>query len=230
MNDTRHWYEDFYATAPPAESAWYRAIEQWLSRHPDVGGPLLELGCGRAALLSRLAQSRRMPAGDIHGLEQSATAIESARDLLPNVRTGDIESKLPYADGSMNIVILAEVIEHLRDPERVLREVQRVLAPRGYFIVSFPNYVNLPWLGVRLLSAALNKPNWIVLQPIDHIFFYPTLRANIAKHGFQHVETAGTVFGPPILYRYETDSLARRLTKAGLAALSFHPMLVFNRT
>ncbi len=46
---------------------------------------------------------------------------------------------LPYGDGAFDLVVAFEVIEHLEDWRDFLREVRRVLAPAGQFIVSTPN-------------------------------------------------------------------------------------------
>jgi SAM-dependent methyltransferase len=50
----------------------------------------------------------------------------------------------PYADGEFDIVIFAEIIEHLlNDPCKVLREIKRVLKPGGSLIVTTPNVARL---------------------------------------------------------------------------------------
>jgi len=48
--------------------------------------------------------------------------------------------RFPYADGEFDVVILAEIIEHLlNDPCKVLREIKRVLKPGGTLIITTPN-------------------------------------------------------------------------------------------
>jgi SAM-dependent methyltransferase len=51
---------------------------------------------------------------------------------------GDTTVGLPFADGSVDVVIAADVIEHLPDVERVLREMRRVLKPDGCVLISTP--------------------------------------------------------------------------------------------
>lgn len=45
---------------------------------------------------------------------------------------------LPFHDGSMDAVVCLEVIEHVRDPERLLAEIHRVLKPKGSALISMP--------------------------------------------------------------------------------------------
>lgn len=62
--------------------------------------------------------------------------------------------KFPYADGEFDLVIFAEIIEHLlNDPCKVLREIKRILKPNGKLILTTPNVARLENIS-RLLSGA----------------------------------------------------------------------------
>ena len=50
---------------------------------------------------------------------------------------------LPADDGSFDLIVATEVIEHVPDPERLVGEIARCLAPHGHAIASAPT--NLPW-------------------------------------------------------------------------------------
>lgn len=70
-------------------------------------------------------------------------------------------SAMPFEDGSYDIVLNTQVLEHVRDPARVVRELTRVLKPGGNLFLTTPQSSplhNLPWnffnftnLGLRLL-------------------------------------------------------------------------------
>lgn len=56
----------------------------------------------------------------------------------------DIEKhKLPFGDGSFEVVLAAELIEHLYNPHNLVSEVWRVLSPGGFFVVTTPNLARL---------------------------------------------------------------------------------------
>ena len=64
------------------------------------------------------------------------------------------EADFPYDSGSFDVVIFAEIIEHLlMDPCAVLREIRRVLKPGGHLILTTPNVARLENVA-RLLSGA----------------------------------------------------------------------------
>lgn len=62
--------------------------------------------------------------------------------------------RFPYQDGEFDLVIFAEIIEHLlNDPCKVLREIKRVLKPNGTLILTTPNVARLENV-TRLISGA----------------------------------------------------------------------------
>jgi SAM-dependent methyltransferase len=107
-----------------------------LSRRKQV----LDAGCGAGYGSAELART----AAGVLGIDRSAEAIAFAREQypVPNLRfeEGDCLS-LPVPEGSMDLVVAFEVIEHLEDWRGFLLEARRVLAPAGQFIVSTPNKV-----------------------------------------------------------------------------------------
>jgi len=51
----------------------------------------------------------------------------------------DANKKWPYADGFFDVVVSSETIEHLENPSHFMREVSRVLKPKGYLLLSTPS-------------------------------------------------------------------------------------------
>jgi SAM-dependent methyltransferase len=171
-----------------------------------------------------------LPECRIFGLDQSRVAVQSVQEAMPaaHLAAGDIYH-LPYPEASFDVCFLMETIEHLTDPMPALREVHRVLAPGGTLYVSFPNFLNLPWLAVRILAERFNRPNWIVLQPVDKIYTVPKVKRLIAETGFVFQAGIGSNYAPPVLYKWERDWMTRGLNAVGLWWLSFHPILVFRK-
>ncbi len=226
---TKSWYEEFYATRGQQPAPWYSLVLAFLQSHSAVGAPFLEVGCGKGELIRALLEAQRFEPDMITAIDQSETALLAVKDLPVNRLVRDISQRLPFADNAFGCVVMAEVIEHLSDPQSVLCELHRLLRPGGTLLLTFPNYTSLPWLAVRLAAQVFKQPQWIVLQPIDHIFFFHSLRNFVQRSGFSLSEAAGSVYFPPLLYRLEPIAITTALNRLGLAWLSFHPLLVFRK-
>jgi SAM-dependent methyltransferase len=110
---------------------------------------VLEVGCA-AGELGRLLRSRGHRVTGIELMEEKA---EEARRWLDRVVTGDVERDgFPFPPASFDAVIFADVLEHLVDPWRVLREAVAVLAEDGVVVASIPNVQNFDVLR-RLLRG-----------------------------------------------------------------------------
>jgi 2-polyprenyl-3-methyl-5-hydroxy-6-metoxy-1,4-benzoquinol methylase len=102
-----------------------------------VGRRILDVGCGRGALASALKQRG---AEYIAGIELTSSAAEHARRHLDQLIEGDIRDvNLPFKAGDFDYLVFADVLEHLPDPELVLRRLLLYLAPNGRVVISVPN-------------------------------------------------------------------------------------------
>jgi SAM-dependent methyltransferase len=228
VND-REWYDEFYSRPAAYMPPWYEDILADLRSRKNWAAPLLELGCGRGELLLSLLRDGVLSSGEIYGMEQSNTAIDALRSVLPNVRQGDITQPMSFFDDTFGVIVLAEVIEHLRSMSATLAEARRMLRASGRLYVSFPDYVNVPWLVLRILAQALRRPEWIVLQPVDHIYFFPTLRRRVEARGFRLAHAFIRVFFPPVLYKYEPDWVRRAMNATRMQRFAIHPVMVLEK-
>ncbi len=131
-------------------------------------GRVLDLGCGVGHSFEALAPRESV------GVDISAAALAGqAREThLADMRA------LPFADGSFASVLSVQSLEHVPDPQSVLREVVRVLEPGGTAVFVTPN---------RLTFA---RPDEII-DPYHYVEFDPNeLRALCAPH-FAEVEILG---------------------------------------
>jgi hypothetical protein len=122
-----------------------------------------------------------------------------------------------------------ETIEHLADPEPALQKISATIKTNGILYLSFPNYLHLPWLLVRILAEKLNKPNWIVLQPIDKIYTVFGVIKLLKKAGFASERGIGSLYWPPIIYPWEPDKMTEIFNALRLYRFSFHPILRFRK-
>jgi SAM-dependent methyltransferase len=107
---------------------------------PPASKRLLDVGCNVGELL--MACSKRFNGMGLCGVDVNAAAVERARKKLPQAEIYNITGHtLPFADSSFDCVTCIEVIEHVPEHLRAatLREIWRVLAPDGTFVLRCPH-------------------------------------------------------------------------------------------
>jgi 2-polyprenyl-3-methyl-5-hydroxy-6-metoxy-1,4-benzoquinol methylase len=131
----RKYFEKFHDPASSHSRIW-----AWLERHGVAGRQVLELGVGDASLTRRLFEA----GARVDGIELDASAAELARPYCRTIVVDDLdEFRSEKLSESYDLVIAADVLEHLRDPEFVLSELRDVVRPGGRLVVSLPNVANL---------------------------------------------------------------------------------------
>ena len=123
--DTRTWYRD----ADPMKQV-DGALVDFVAKH--AGRAVLDLGCGLGGYSRALAER----GFELRALDVVPDYVERARSIGVNAELYDGQT-IPMDDGSVDTVILLEVLEHLDDPAPLLREARRVA--RTGVLVTTPN-------------------------------------------------------------------------------------------
>lgn len=126
------------------------------------GGRVLDLGCGDGLFLAELDRIQNLSARgwELHGVDYSPAVLADARRRPFTFKQCNLEEGIPYADNSFDVVTAGEVIEHVYDPDRLLREAHRVLRANGHVLLTTPN-----------LQAWYNRALFVAgIQPV----FYET--------------------------------------------------------
>jgi SAM-dependent methyltransferase len=110
-----------------------------LSRHlAPAGGRFLDCGCGIGQYVQPLCRRYGLDAFGVEYEQEAVDSIQLDDFLKRRIVQGDLQA-LKYADGEWDYALLNEVLEHVGDDERVLREIHRVLKPGGLLFVFSPN-------------------------------------------------------------------------------------------
>lgn len=113
-------------------------VEQICRQVTDRRPRILDVGCGTGANLLMLSEY-----GEAEGVDISEDALAFCRERgLDKVRLGAGE-KLPYEDGTFDLVTALDVVEHMDDDLAGLREMRRVLRPGGRVLLFVPTFMFL---------------------------------------------------------------------------------------
>jgi SAM-dependent methyltransferase len=120
------------------------------------GGELLDLGCASGELARHLAGcGYRVTGCDIAPTMLRQAAAADVRHAVRWVRLEPGWQALPFADGSLDAVVSASVLEYVPDPGAVLAECARVLRPGGVLVCTVPDMTHpVRWLEWPLRLAA----------------------------------------------------------------------------
>lgn len=181
------------ALAESALPAYYRNERPEIADLvPPSARRVLEVGCAAGALGRRL--KRRGPC-EVVGIEVHRPAAEVARQHLDRVLEIDLDTAdaLPEDLGTFDCVVCADVLEHLRDPERALRMLRRHLAPTGALIASIPNVRHAAVLLPLLVAGRWQYQDEGILDRTHLRFFTPIEILDLLQRtGFQVGSVAAT--------------------------------------
>ena len=151
---------------------------------------VLDVGCSSGYLARPLVERGCV----VVGIERDAAAAEIAREVCEDVLVGDVETmELPFADGSFDVVLCGDLVEHLRDPEGFLARVRLLLAPTGRVVLSTPNVAN--WaMRLSLLAGRWRYTDRGILDRTHtRLFTKRTLVEALELAGYRVVELDFTV-------------------------------------
>lgn len=186
-------YERYWADQQPGGDANCQAgpneIFESVGAVLSPGGRLLDVGCGAGSVadLARASFQR------VCGCDLSIHALRRASLRGMAVACVDLNAGvLPYRDNSFDCVTCLEVLEHVVDPLRLLKEVRRVLRPQGRLVLTTPN-----------------------------IRYFRNILKLVLEGRFPHTTTDTFVWGGGHLHYFTRADLAQLLGEAGFAHWQF---------
>lgn len=152
-----------HSSRNPLQRFLIRAFLNALTKEAEKLNPesVLDAGCGEGFTLEKLREHG--VGGTLVGIDVQQQAIEHGRQIHPNLslQQGSIY-ELPFKNEEFDLTICSEVLEHLDDPERALRELARVT--KKYTIITVPHE---PFFRMANFLRGKNISRWG--NDIEHI-------------------------------------------------------------
>jgi ubiquinone/menaquinone biosynthesis C-methylase UbiE len=131
--------------------SWRTALNSaaYLLPHLKPDMSILDIGCGPGTITVDLASY--VPQGHITGLERVGTVLTQARELAKEKKATNINfvegdaNALEYADGTFDVVVCHQVLQHVQDPVGILKEMRRVAKVGGIVAVRESDYESFVW-------------------------------------------------------------------------------------
>lgn len=147
---------------------------------------ILDIGCGAGALGAYLKSLN--PAAVVHGVDISAEAGVTAAARLDRFACVDLDnSTLPDFATRYDLIIVGDVLEHLKRPDMLLQDLKNLLTEGGKVIVSVPNIANYS-IRLRLMLGQFNYTETGILDKSHLRFFtYMSVCSLLSECGYSVV-------------------------------------------
>ena len=147
-----------------------------------VGKRVLDVGCGSGNLGAVLQRQ----GNECYGVTLSQSEAALAKDKLTQIIVGDVETlqALPFPERFFDVVIFADILEHLKNPIHVLKLVKHYLKPQGLVIASIPNVAHVS-IRFNLFRGRFDYTSTGILDN-THLRFYTqeTAKTLLASSGY----------------------------------------------
>lgn len=173
----------------PAKQDFFTATLARLAR-PDLR--ILDIACNDGELTERYARY-----GQVIGVDLNAEAVARCRRRGLTCLQGDVLDLPARYDGTFDVVIAGDIIEHIFDTDALLKKIRALLKPHGTLLLTTPNVASL---GRRLLLLLGRNPylEFSTALPssdfnVGHVRYYTAknLRDQLTAHRFKTIQITG---------------------------------------
>jgi ubiquinone/menaquinone biosynthesis C-methylase UbiE len=144
---------------------------------------VLDAGTGRGWSYSVVREFGHRPMGLDLGFQDCVSAQAEGPTLQAS------NESLPFSPACVDVVIMSDVLEHVREPRRILKEAYRVLKPEGFLILRVPDVsgvlIRAFDLAYKLTAGKFKKPGQMLYRRHLYGFSEPTLERYLSETGFQ---------------------------------------------
>jgi 2-polyprenyl-3-methyl-5-hydroxy-6-metoxy-1,4-benzoquinol methylase len=177
---------------------------------------VLDVGCSAGVLDRELVAQGAV----VDGIEIDPVAAAEAAIICRRVLVGDVESLELPNQGDYNVILMADLIEHLKDPVKVMARLRPLLKADGVLLLTTPNVAN--WsIRLRLLAGRWDYSERGLLDR-THLRFFTrrTLIAAVRDAGYRVVDLDVTC-PLPVLRREPFNRLAHDIASVWKTMLGY---------
>jgi SAM-dependent methyltransferase len=157
---------------------------------------ILDLGCGPGTTGLELKRLRKC---EVCGVEIFEGAAQIARQNLDEVRVLDLDDLTPgyFSDNSFDCIIAADILEHLRNPLRVLKNLLPSLQAGGFVVAFIPNVAHYSTIHQLLRQNWNYQDSGLMDRSHLRFFTHRTIKELFMNSGLEIVSFRGKVLASP---------------------------------
>ncbi|HLC92670.1 MAG TPA: class I SAM-dependent methyltransferase [archaeon] len=209
------YYEKAHSSRHKSQGFFYETREEYMLDFMGLKGneKIIDVGCGSGTFSRVLAEKH--PKAKITGVDISEHAISFARKTAKEKNIGNLKfisasiSSIPVKSGSFDVAVVSHLIEHVKNPENDLKEVNRILKPNGILILTTPNYFSLWPLAEMVFDRTMAEKNYSLDEQHISRFTSFSIKKPINNKGFAILREK-TLY----IFSLEASLLSRRLGQA----------------
>ena len=178
------------------EHWWWRMRERWvleaIRRATPVSGwrNILDVGCGDALFFDRLSEF-----GNVEGIEPDRHLVSPDNPFRSRIIVGPFDNSF-QPNKRYGLILMLDVLEHLRDPQAALHHVVALLEDKGTLIITVPAY-KAAWTNHDVMNYHLTRYRKSTLFPLiqaaglreteSAYWFHLTFPVKIAQRAVQYI-------------------------------------------
>ena len=142
------------------------------------GKRVLEVGCGSGTIVKRLLKKEK----NVIGIDIGKKFLSFCNSSYGNAAFCAADAHhIPFLDNCFDSIVCSEVIEHLNNPEKSLKEFERILRPKGELVITTPN-ISFRWAFIEAIWTRIRQE---MLETSHKCFTKNQLRFLLDSTGFR---------------------------------------------